>query len=785
MFQKDFLEKIEFDKILELLEKKFVSELGVDRMNESIFFEDQNDLYVELVKVLEYKKILDLEESINLSNIYKIEGFIEKMNVENYFLLPEAFSKIRNNCIRVSELQLFFKNRPSNDEFPKLYLLAHKVFYNSDIIKKIHAVIDDENQIKSDASPELKNIRGIKSTINKDIDSKFRKLVDLYKEKGVLSDTNESVRNGRRVLAVASEKKRQVKGIIHDESESGKIVYIEPEEIVWLHNESFEIEQNEKREIRRILIQLTQNLVAYKDLILSYQELLKEFDWIYGKAILAREIEATMPKLTSKKLNIIKGYHPLLKIKNSFTKKVTVPFSVKMEDSNLVLLISGPNAGGKSITLKSIALLAIMTKFGLLIPAEEGTEMPLYKDFYCDIGDNQSIEDEMSTYSSKLNIWNHILAHADEQSLILFDEMGTGTDPSFGGAIAQVVLEECIKKKATTVATTHFGTLKTFGSSHPNIINGAMLFDEKKLEPTYQLSIGKPGSSFTFQIAEKNKLNKRLIERAKELSNTEQLKYDRFLHELEVKENELNRSLKQVAQKEQELKDQMKKWSRLNLDAELLNKRMKYEKMNFTRELNLQKEKELNQHIESLKIISKVDDLKVQKKQIQENLLENQKDIKELFIELNNIDPNQSLKVGDQVSIIETQAIGVIEKIEKKHALVQFDHMKTKVMLKDLVIHKKTSEEEPKKSKRNIHVQQKQMGIELDLRGLYRDEAIGKIDEFVNYALINNIWYAKIIHGKGTLKKEVLKYLKGVSQIDNFHHPELEMGGDGATIINF
>lgn len=783
---KQLLSSLEFDKVIDIVSKYTLSDLGKYKIENYILYNDTIILEEQFQRIENFRFLLSTSNSFPFQGLFNLMPLIANIEIENYFIESIEFLKIKKVVENIRDIKIYFETIESKDKISKLISFSNSIFYEPSIIKIIEDKIDEEGSVKSSASSELLRIRTIKQTIFKEIDNAFKAQLSKYKTLGFLSDTVESIRQNRRVLAVWAEHKRKVKGIIVDESESGKIVYIEPSETIYLNNDAADLDREELKEIRKILIELTQKISKYKKLFSIYQDFLAELDSLQAKAKFANAIEGNFPKLSSThKLQINTGFHPILKLKNKLEGKKIVPFTMELDQYKSTMMISGPNAGGKSITLKSIGLMAIMTKAAIPIPALSDSEMPLFKDFYGDFGDHQSIEDELSTYSSKLQNWNFLTQNCNNESLILFDEMGTGTDPSFGAAMAQVILEKCIEKGAMTIATTHFGMLKKFGDEHKSVINASMLFDEEKLEPMYRLNIGTPGSSYTFHIARKMNLEKNLIDRAQKISNTDQLKYDNLLLKLEIKNKDLVRKQNDLEKSDKELKDQIKNWKRLNNEIDLLRKKVQFDKMVFHNEVNIEKEKELREFAEKLKKESNKEQAEQERKKIQQEISEKVVDIKKTFKQIHNIDTNQIVQIGQEVQYIQTQSIGVVEKIERKKAIVVFEHNKLTVPISDLIILKNQGQNIKSHQPRKIVISKEHVSNELDLRGKFVIDAIPELEDFINKALMLNKYECKIIHGRGNLKREVLKTIQSIRNITKFAHGDADSEGDGVTYIYF
>ncbi len=773
---------LRFDAILEVLKQYCHSEIGIRRLETQPWIHDKFLLEKELRKVVEFKNIFTFDIPFPALSCHDLTINFEHIHIENSYLDIEVFLKIKDNASAIESIVKFFKDRTDKQEFPYLESIVRSAFFDRKIIQLVDQVIDEKGAVKSNSSKELAEIRQAIHSKNRQIERAYQIAYKELSAKGYLTDTEETIRNGRRVFAVFAEHKRGVSGIIHDESDTGKTTYIEPELVIFLNNQLSELERDEQREIRKILIQLTAQMRAYASLILSYQVILAEFDYVRAKGKMAFEMDAFLPILSESKIQLQHAYHPLLKLLQRATKKQTVPFNVTLDGDKHVLLISGPNAGGKSVTMNAIGLMSMMLQKGMLIPCEANSSMMLFHHIFADVGDAQSIEDELSTYSSRLKHMNFFLAHADRQTLVLIDEMGSGTDPLFGGAIAEAVLNELIERKSYAVVTTHFGNLKTFGDKHPSILNGCMLFDETNLSPTYQLSLGKPGSSYTFEIARKSGLGVGLVELAKSSLDQDRVNYDALLNKLEQREIFLNKQIKDLESQQRDLSHQIKKWQRLNSEIELNRKRLQYERMTEKHNITLEKNKQLNEFIQDIRRTDK-ELLKLEKKVLEEQVMLQNESLKQMYKSLHQVNHKEPIEVGSKVKYIATETSGIVEKIKDGKAIVTFGHIKSTLPLDDLVLDKEKQSGIGLNKKKIDLAEKAQLSLELDLRGMIKQEAIATLEEYIDRALVTNMYQFRIIHGTGTLKKAVWDTLRSFSQLSKFYHPEREGGGEGATIV--
>ncbi|MEL6867204.1 MAG: DNA mismatch repair protein MutS [Bacteroidota bacterium] len=511
----DLFENLEFDKVLELLERECLGDLGKEKVQAISPLTQLEPIQQMLLEVSQFKLSIEEKDHFPLSAYYDLSDDLKMLDIEGSVMSIEGLQRINLIMCAFRDIVRFFT--PVRQEvYPDLYQIIRQQSIDVSLIAAIEAVIDEKGEIRPDASPELQQIRNRINNRMREMDKQFRRLISEYKQKGWLTDNVESFRNGRRVLSVPAEHKRKIRGIIHDESATGKTAFIEPEAIIQINNDIFDLRRGEQREIYRILKTLSATLRPYTPALANYQKLIIRFDVIRAKGNLAVRMKGFQPKLKPHAfLGIRKAHHPLLLLKNQQLGRPTIPFNLSLLHQNRILVLSGPNAGGKSILMKSVGLLQLMVQSGMLIPVDPESEMGIFKKLFADIGDQQSLDDDLSTYSSRLRNSRIFLENANEHSLILIDEFGSGTDPKIGGAIAEAILDQLNKKQIFGVITTHYSNLKMYAFKARGIVNGAMTFDRDSLSPTYQLKIGRPGSSFAFEIAQKSGLSKKVLKYAR------------------------------------------------------------------------------------------------------------------------------------------------------------------------------------------------------------------------------------------------------------------------------
>src|SRR3984885_4606024 len=531
-------DKLGFTEIKELIKLHCLSEMGRQMVDKIQVMYEFSQISKFLGQANEFKSILQNEDRLIIDHFFDIKSLANKARIEGVFLTEEEFYRVYVSLNTVFAVIGYFSGREG------LYLNLETLFEHlpieKSILKKIERVIDQKGKIRHDASRELQEIT---SGIAKAEQEARRKIDQVFKNatsNGWTADGSLTVRDGRLCIPLSAENKRKLKGFIHDESSSGQTVYIEPEEVFTLNNRIRDLEFERRREIVKILTALTDELRPYVPLLLSYHSLLTKLDFVRAKALFAIDIEAEMPGVVNEaKIKLLNARHPLLLLSFKAEKKSVVPLNITIDEDTRMVVVSGPNAGGKSVCMKTIGLLQMMAQAGLLIPASDNSTLGVFKQIFVDIGDDQSIESDLSTYSAHLSKMKNFVEMANAKTLILIDEFGTGTDPQFGGPIAEAVLEALNHKKVKGMVTTHYSNLKIFASHTEGIENASMLFNNAELRPLYMLEVGKPGSSYAFEIAQKIGLPQNVLNLAKNKISAGQKKVDTLLVDLEREKKEI------------------------------------------------------------------------------------------------------------------------------------------------------------------------------------------------------------------------------------------------------
>jgi DNA mismatch repair protein MutS2 len=682
--------QFEFDKIKLLLSSNCETEYAKEKCVNLRIHTKKEFITLQLQQAYEYKLLLEQQQSFPNNFTLNLTRQLKLLSIEGSVLQSEDFMNIRRLTVNAEKIFRWF-DAEKKIVYAALAKVIENSYYEKSIIQMIDEIFDDAGNIKDNASEALQKIRQNLYKKRNELRRVFEKTVARLNRAGYSAEIDESFSNGRRVVAVFSEHKRQIKGILHGESDSRKTAYIEPEETIELNNEVFSLEKDEQKEIQRILRALTASLSIYSSLLNAWMIIAGEYDFIEAKAKLALEMNGNYPSIDDKAIVDLKeAYHPLLFLYNKQSGRKTMPVSLKLDEKNRILVISGPNAGGKTVTMKTIGLNQLMVQSGLLVPVNPDSEFGIFKQLFIHIGDTQSIEFELSTYSSHLLHMKYFIENANGKTLFFIDELGSGSDPNLGGAFAEVILNELNYKHAFGIVTTHYLNLKVMANHTPGIINGSMVFDEEHLQPMYKLNIGKPGSSYTFAIAERIGLPKHLINNAKKLVDENHFRLDKLL-------NRTEQDLQLLNKEKQELK-------KLMLENETLKKQLS---------VDLDKEKH-RQQIEVLKQKNKVTEeriayLKDTERKLRQIVLdwkktENKNDVikqlQELLfkrkeqhvvnklakrIESKYRELQTPIEVGSKVKMKKNHQVGKVKEIRGKRAVVQIGTLPINIDMNDLV----------------------------------------------------------------------------------------------------
>ena len=824
VYPENFESKIGFDKIRELLNGRCLSTLGKELVEEIRFCSDFDQLTEDLSLVNEFVSIIQEMENFPTSYYFDLREALAKIRIEGRFLEVEELFDLKRSLETISGIVRFLK-QTKEEQLPWLKRLLSGVQVYPYVIERIDNILNKYGKIKDNASPELSRIRKELLSKQSGVSKRLQVILKKAQDDGLVEeDASVAMRDGRAVIPVTSAFKRKLNGIVHDESSTGKTSYIEPAEVVELNNQIRELEYAELREIVKILTVFSNDIRPYlPDLLLAYG-FLGKIDFIRAKSIYAIDINGIKPYLEDKcQLEWEGAVHPLLMLALRRENRKVVPLNITLTANKHILLISGPNAGGKSVCLKTVGLLQYMLQCGLLIPVRQSSATGIFDKLFIDIGDEQSIENDLSTYSSHLMNMKFFLKNSNDKTLVLIDEFGTGTEPMLGGAIAESILAQLNEMKTFGVITTHYTNLKHFASSSEGIENAAMMYDSSKMEPLFQLDIGKPGSSFAFEIARKIGLPENILQDATDKIGKDHINFDKHLRDIvrdkrywETKRQKIRKvekSLDDLAEKyetdlgslDKQRKEIIQK-ARLEADQILseANKRIE-NTIREIRESQADKEKtkqiraklvEFKQEVEDS--ANNQDDLinqKIQKLKEKESH-RNQKRSEKKPVEQKGkekiVEPDV-WKAGDKVMMDGNQNIGEILELNEKNVVVAFGHIRTSVSREKL---QKITSNEAKKIQRtynqtmpniNKGMSEKRLTFktEVDVRGQRAEEALQLIMSWIDDAIMLDFSELRILHGKGNgiLKEMIRNYLKTEPAVKSFRDEHVQFGGAGITVV--
>jgi DNA mismatch repair protein MutS2 len=684
--------QLEFDKVRALLVELTRTLYGKQKAEGLRIHTKKQFIELELRQSYQYLQLLSSGQTFQHDQVFNLSKELKLLSIPGAVLNGEVFIQFRNLAENIRSIFRWFDDERIHN-CSSLYEVLRTTHFEKAIPDEINKVIGEDSRVVDNASEDLARIRMSLYRKRNEQRRTFEKILNKMQKSGYIADIEESFLNGRRVLAIYAEHKRIVKGILHGESDTRRTSFIEPEETIEINNIIYSLENDEREEEYRILRDLTAKLSYQSPLLKQYMEILGEFDFIRAKAKLAQQMDAHLPQLIdSSGIKLVKAYHPLLLLYNKKLNKPVIPLDLTLDEKNRILLISGPNAGGKTVCLKTTGLLQMMVQSGLLVPAHPESTFGIYKQLMIHIGDTQSIEFELSTYSSHLKNMKYFMEDANGRTLFFIDELGSGSDPNLGGAFAEVFLEQLIKRHAYGIVTTHYLNLKVMASKTTGIINGAMAFDEKSLLPLYKLNVGKPGSSYTFAIAERIGLSKELIDRAKQLVDENHFTLDKLLNrteqdlrKLEVRERDLQKLIKENEQLKKNLALQIDKEKHAQ-QIELLKYQNKVseEKMLYLKDM----ERKLKQTVNDWRRVENEQDKKMLMKNLHA-LLFNQKEkqVKEKVkkkLDSKYREIGGEPKIGDFVLMTQNNKVGILSEIRGKKAIVNLGAMPLQVNFADL-----------------------------------------------------------------------------------------------------
>ena len=799
IYPSDFENKIGFKAIRGHLNELCISEMGKEFVDKMCFCTDVDEIHTYLRLIQDFEMLMQDGVPFPVRDYNDLREEFHNLAIDGTVISLESMFALKPTLSALSYIFRFFKSEAS-DKVPYLKALAEGISIDNHIFTEINRLIDDKGEIPDNASAELAEIRRDIRRKQSSIDHRMHKILIEAKNSGWTDSTAEmTIRDGRPVIPVKAADKRELRGFIHDESATGQTVYIEPAEIFETNNEIKELEYAERREINKILLAFTKILRPEIPNLTMAWRLLGLLDFIRTKALLAHKYNCIIPEVVDEPMfDWIEARHPLLEQKLKGQGKRITPLDLKLGDNNRILVISGPNAGGKSVCLKTIGLIQYMLQCGLAIPVKIDSKCGIFHDMFIDIGDEQSLENDLSTYSSHLINMKELLEHGNERTLFLIDEFGTGTEPQLGGAIAEAILLKMNEKKSFGVVTTHYANLKLLADNHPGIVNGAMLFDTRYLQPLYVMMIGKPGSSFAFEIAKKIGFPNEILDSAAEISGREHLDFDQQLQQLEIEKKEVRKKEYELKVADKLLDEVVTKYKTQLADIEKNRKTLLKEASKEAQEIidraNAKIEKTIREIKEAQAEKVRTKELREELKEMKTNLANEEKNLsKQLKAEEKEEIANSDLKVGDMVCINELEVVGELLEISDTDVIIQFGDVRLRTTADKL---RKISRSQARKAQQNpsylrksimndINEKAQHFNLTLDVRGQRGEEAVDNVAKYIDEATLLSIKEVSILHGKGNgiLRKLIREYLSKQSCVQSFNDASLETGGAGITRI--
>lgn len=846
IYPNTFENKIGFTEIRSLLRERCLSTLGKEEVDKIVFMDNQKSINTQLARVREFRRLQEEAEDFPLSYFFDVREAVARLRLEGTHLEEDELFDLRRSMGTICDI-VDFLNHNNNDTsspvsddgwkrepeypYPALHELADGVATFPVILQRIDQILDKFGKVRDTASPELSNIRRELARTEGSISRTLYSILRSAQSEGLIDkDVTPAMRDGRLVIPIVPNMKRRVKGIIHDESASGKTLYVEPTEVVEANNRVHELEAEERREVIRILTEIAKTIRPHVPQIIASYKFLAQIDLIRAKAELAKLIGGTEPETGKYPLiDWIEASHPLLRLSLEKQGKKVVPLEIMLTRAKRMLIISGPNAGGKSVCLKTVGLLQYMLQCGLSIPVSERSQTGIFQNILIDIGDEQSIEDDLSTYSSHLTNMKNMMKSANDRTLILIDEFGTGTEPQIGGAIAEAVLKQFCIKKAYGVITTHYQNLKHFADSHEGVVNGAMLYDRHHMQALFQLQIGQPGSSFAIEIARKIGLPEQVIHDASEIVGSDYIQSDKYLQDI-VRDKRYWESKRQIIhQREKQMEQTIARYEAEVSDLEKSRKEVLAKAKERAEELFRESNKKIENVIreirekqaekeETKKLRNSLNDFKAEMADIEKQAADDKiarkmaqilrrKENKKLKGKSGTSDNNkpvasekqqhvsapQSFREGDTVRIKGTTSVGKIESLQGKNAVVIFGGLRSTTSTAKLEHAEAPKHEEPRpfmtigrQTRETIDSKKLNFKQDLDVRGMRGDEALNTVMYFIDDAVLVGMSRVRILHGTGSgiLRHLIRQYLATVPAVSDYRDEHVQFGGAGITVVD-
>ena len=831
------------------LREHCLSPLGKELVEGIAMSVDADQINEWLEQVREFRRIQESNEEFPLDNFFDIRESVTRIRLEGTHMEENELHDLRRSLETIHNIIRFLNPANGDVPYPALQRITENVRIFPHLVNGINRILDKFGKIKDSASPELGNIRRELAHTEGSISRTLNGILHAAQSEGLVDkDVAPAIRDGRLVIPVAPALKRRIRGIIHDESASGKTVFIEPTEVVEANNRIRELEADERREIIRILTDFSKEVRPYVRDILSSCRFLAAIDFVQAKAALANNFEAYEPKVESEPLiDWIRAIHPLLRKALAAQDKQVVPLDIMLTSEKRILIISGPNAGGKSVCLKTTGLLQYMLQCGLSIPVGDRSHCGIFHNILIDIGDEQSIENDLSTYSSHLLNMKHMMRQADEHTLLLIDEFGGGTEPQIGGAIAEAVLKQFWQKRTFGIITTHYQNLKHFAEGHPGVVNGAMLYDRNQMQALFQLSIGQPGSSFAIEIARKTGIPEEVINDASDIVGRDYIQSDKYLQDIvrdkrywegkrqtihqheksleghiqryESNLEEIERERKAILRRAQEQADELLREANQKIEntiREIKEAQAEKERTRLVRE-ELQQFREqvvsddtrgLMSEEDFARKLRQMEERKARKEKRKNDKIKEKEQsvaaLKKVQAEAQASKPASTIEKGSQVRMKGLGTIGRVDSISGKHAVVIFGDVKTKVKTEQLEIvaasDKGKSSETPNPAQKHadlaiqtsrmtrstIEDRKQNFHQDLDVRGMRGDEAVDTVMHFIDDSILMGMSRVRILHGTGTgiLRQLIRQYLNTVPNVKRAKDEHVQFGGAGITVVD-
>ena len=848
IYPSNFEHKIGFDEIRSLLKGRCLSTLGKEKVDELVFSSDAAVVNEWLEQVREFRRLLQESDRLPLQFFFDVRSAISRIRLEGTHLEESEVWDLRRSLETISNIvRLLTITEGDQPVYPSLFRLTTDVQTFPAMIRRIDSILDKFGKIKDSASMTLASIRHELSKMEGSISRTLYSILHSAQKEGLLDkDAAPAMRDGRLVIPIAPNLKKRIGGIVHDESATGKTVFIEPTEVVEANNRVRQLEAEERREVLRILTVFTDELRPHAaDLLASY-EFLAQIDLIYAKAGFAEQTKGIEPAVADHPhIDWIHAIHPLLALSLAKQNKQVVPLDIMLEATSRLLIISGPNAGGKSVCLKTVGLLQYMLQCGVSVPMTERSVCGVFDHLMIDIGDEQSIEDDLSTYSSHLMNMKQMMRYANDRTLLLIDEFGGGTEPTIGGAIAEAVLKQFWKSRTFGVITTHYQNLKLFADGHEGVVNGAMLYDRHQMQALLQLAIGQPGSSFAIEIARKTGIPEEVIRDASDIVGSEYIQSDKYLQDIvrdkrywegkrqtihqheksleskisryEEELSEIERQRKEILQQAKEQAEELLRQSNKRIENAIREIRESQAEKEAARRVR----EELNAFKEEVSAIDSANDEKIARKmrQIQERKERREKRKKEKEAHSHStlkdqdaahVEPSKSsasetaVVAGATVRIKGLTAIGMVERTDGKMATVVFGDMRTKMRVERLELADANALKQQSRTERRnqsiagsyaqvsrdtrevIDSRRQNFHQDLDVRGMRGDEAINAVTYFIDDAILVGMPRVRILHGTGTgiLRQLIRQYLSTIPNVSHYRDEHVQFGGAGITVVD-